>query len=72
MEMFPEDSEFEYMYTYGKSGACPSTQIKTFQSSGFYVLRSGWDSQSTVLIHSNNISSKLGDSSHNQLDNGTF
>ena len=35
------------------------TQIKTFPSSGFYVLRSGWDSQSTVLIHSNNISLKL-------------
>lgn len=72
MEMFPEDSEFEYMSTYGKSGTCPSTQIKTFPSSGFYVLRSGWDPQSTVLIHSNNVSLKLGDSSHNQLDNGTF
>lgn len=71
-EMFPEDSEFEYMSTYGKSGTCPSTQIKTFPSSGFYVLRSGWDPQSTVLIHSNNVSLKLGDSSHNQLDNGTF
>lgn len=45
---------------------------KTFPSSGFYVLRSGWDPQSTVLIHSNNVSLKLGDSSHNQLDNGTF
>lgn len=64
-EMFPEDSEFEYMSTYGKSGTCPSTQIKTFPSSGFYVLRSGWDPQSTVLIHSNNVSLKLGDSSHN-------
>ena len=28
MEMFPKDSEFEYMFTYGKSGTCPSTQIK--------------------------------------------
>ena len=65
--MFPEDSEFEYMSTYGKSGTCPSTQIKTFPSSGFYVLRSGWDPQSTVLIHSNNVSLKLGDSSHNHL-----
>ncbi|WP_366143365.1 heparin-sulfate lyase HepC [uncultured Bacteroides sp.] len=72
MEMFPENTEFEYMYTYGTSGTCPSTAIKTFPSSGFHVLRSGWNAQSTVLIHSNNVSSKLGDSSHNQLDNGTF
>lgn len=71
-EMFPEDAEFEYMYTYGKSGVCPDTQIKTFPASGFHVLRSGWSASSTVLIHSNNISGKLGDSSHNQLDNGTF
>lgn len=71
-EMFPEDSELAYMYTYGKGGTVPDSRIKTFESSGFYVLRNGWTSQSTMLIQSNNISSKLEDSSHNQLDNGTF
>lgn len=71
-EMYPNESEFEYMKSYGNQGTCPNTKIKTFNSSGFYVLRNGWTPQSTMLIHSNNISSKLGDSSHNQLDNGTF
>ena len=71
-EMYPNDSELNYMKTYGKEGTQPDTKIKTFENSGFYVLRNGWTPQSTMLVHSNNISSKLNDSSHNQLDNGTF
>lgn len=70
-KMFPDDSELDYMKTYGK-GTPPDTKIKTFEYSGFYVLRNGWTPQSTMLVHSNNVSSKLEDSSHNQLDNGTF
>lgn len=70
-EMYPDDSELNYMKTYGK-GTPPDSKIKTFEYSGFYVLRNGWTPQSTMLVHSNNISSKLEDSSHNQLDNGTF
>ena len=70
--MFPEDSELKYMQTYGNEGTLPDSRIKTFEDSGFYVLRNGWTPESTMLILSNNISSKLQDSSHNQLDNGTF
>lgn len=72
-EMFPQDNELLYMGTYGQRGTQPSVDPKAFLSSGYYVLRNGWDRSSTMLIHSNNYAEgPIRVSSHNQPDNGTF
>ncbi|NGM62855.1 heparitin sulfate lyase [Sphingobacterium sp. SGG-5] len=72
-EMFPQDMELLYMGTYGQRGTKPSTAPKAFTTSGYYVLRNGWDRLSTMLILSNNYSeNSMAVWSHNQPDNGTF
>lgn len=72
-EMFPQDSELLYMGTYGQRGTAPSTEPKAFLSSGYYMLRNGWNRSSTMLIHSNNYAEgPIRVWSHNQPDNGTF
>lgn len=72
-EMFPQDNELLYMGTYGQRGTQPSTDPKAFLSSGYYVLRNGWERSSTTLIHSNNYAEgPIQVWSHNQPDNGTF
>ncbi|TCC88302.1 heparin-sulfate lyase HepC [Pedobacter hiemivivus] len=71
-EMFPDDNEFLYMATYGKKGTGP-TRPKAFTISGTYILRNGWDRQSTMLILSNNYSNDAMQIwSHKQPDNCTF
>ena len=72
-EMFPQDNELLYMSTYGQRGTQPSTEPQAFISSGYYMLRNGWDRSSTMLIHSNNYAEgPIQVWSHNQPDNGTF
>jgi len=72
-EMFPEDAELLYMATYGQRGTRPAITPKIFATSGSYVLRNGWDRQSTMFILSNNYSDEAMPAwSHNQADNGTF
>ncbi len=72
-EMFPEDNELLYMGTYGQRGTMPPTAPQVFATSGYYVLRNGWDRLSTMLILSNNYSeNSMAVWSHNQPDNGTF
>lgn len=72
-EMFPANQELRYMATSGAEGNRPDTNIKSFETSGHYVLRNGWGKESTMLIHSNNYSTaKIDVWSHNQPDNGTF
>ncbi len=72
-EMFPDDNEFLYMATYGKRGTVPSSEPKAFKTSGYYVLRNGWDKSSTTMVLSNNYSEgSIPVWTHNQADNGTF
>ncbi|WP_353132080.1 heparin-sulfate lyase HepC [Pseudopedobacter sp.] len=72
-EMFPEDSELLYMATYGKQGTMPSSAPKAFTTSGYYMLRNGWDKSSTLMVLSNNYTDgTIPVWSHNQPDNGTF
>lgn len=72
-EMFPDDSELLYMSTYGKRGTVPSSAPKAFSTSGYYMLRNGWDKNSTMMVLSNNYTNDpISSWSHNQLDNGTF
>ena len=72
-EMFPQDNELLYMGTYGQRGTKPSVAPKVFATSGYYVLRNGWDRLSTMFILSNNYSENtMPVWSHKQPDNGTF
>lgn len=72
-EMFPNDNELLYMATYGKRGITPSSEPKAFKTSGYYMLRNGWDKSSTTMILSNNYTEgSIPVWSHNQADNGTF
>lgn len=71
-EMFPDNQEFRYMATYG-TGTHPDIAPKIFSTSGYYVLRNGWEKASTMFILSNNYAETAPDIwSHNQADNGTF
>lgn len=72
IEMFPNNANIKYMATYGK-GTRPDVTPKLFSTSGYYVLRNGWDKASTMFILSNNYAETAPDIwSHNQADNGTF
>lgn len=68
VEMFPENEQMKWLAYYGKQGSKPSHLTKAFTTSGYYVLRNGWDASSTMLIHTNNSTAAW----HNQGDNGTF
>lgn len=80
VEMFPDSEEFKYMATAGNNGTAqgktPGNDMKLFEDAGFYILRNGWAPSSTVMVFSNNksndVSTSLASSSHNQADNGTF
>ncbi|MEQ7799356.1 heparin-sulfate lyase HepC [Pedobacter sp. ASV1-7] len=73
VEMFPDDKELLYMASYGKNGKMPAASPKAFTTSGYYMLRNGWDRLSTMLILSNNYSNDAMQIwSHKQPDNGTF
>lgn len=54
VRMFPDNKEMQWVATSGKSGVKPTHLTQAFTSSGYYVLRDGWDKSSTMLIHTNN------------------
>ena len=71
-EMFPNNEYFKFMANYG-NGTKPDIAPKLFSTSGYYVLRNGWDKTSTMFILSNNYAETAPSIwSHNQADNGTF
>lgn len=73
--MFPDNSEMNYMASVGKQGTRPSADLKLFSTSGYYVLRNGWEKSSTMMIHTNNRKKEnkpVQRWEHNQPDNGTF
>lgn len=71
-EMFPNNEYFKFMANYG-NGTKPNIAPKLFSTSGYYVLRNGWDKASTMFILSNNYAETAPSIwSHNQADNGTF
>ena len=66
--VFPDDRQLQWFATEGKKGALPDYTSQQFPASGFYVLRTGWDTDATVTVV------KAGPPAfwHNQPDNGTF
>ena len=70
-KMFPDDNDkFLYVSTSGKQGTKPTEKLISYPAGGFYFLRNGWDSNSTILIYTNN--SNPNNYSHCHHDNGTF
>lgn len=75
--VFPDDKEFLWLGTNGREGKKPFSLNRSFTSSGYYILRNGWDMSSTVMVMSNGPAGPNGGSGypegfHNQIDNGTF
>ena len=67
-EVFPENAAIRWMATEGREGAAPEHLSQALRTSGFYVLRTGWDKDAAVTVV------KAGPPAfwHNQPDNGTF
>ena len=69
--MFPKDNDkFLWVSTGGAQGAKPAEKLISYPAGGFYFLRNGWDSQSTILVYTNNSNPK--NFTHCHHDNGTF
>ncbi|CBK62843.1 Heparinase II/III-like protein [Alistipes shahii WAL 8301] len=67
-EVFPANAAIRWMATEGREGTAPEHLSRALRTSGFYVLRSGWDADATVMVL------KAGPQGfwHCQPDNGTF
>lgn len=70
MEMFPEDEEIRWMATEGNQGTKPAKLVQVYDAAGYYMLRSGWEKDATMMILKNN--KNTDNKWHCQPDNGTF
>lgn len=48
--LFPERKDFLWYATDGKEGEPPATTSHVFDYAGYYILRSGWDSDATYML----------------------
>lgn len=72
--LFP-DGTFEYMASGRREGTAPSSDLKCYAESGYYMFRTGWEVKDMMLVMKNNNSqySKNGTLPwHSQPDNGHF
>lgn len=70
-EMFPDDEELKWFAYEGKYGTRPQSTLITYPTSGYYIMRNGWLSSSTMLIHKNCYDpDRTGLNGHNHPDNG--
>lgn len=67
-EMFPDDKEFEWVAYQGQAGVKPQSTFASYPTSGYYVMRNGWERNSIMLIHKN--SNDPDNWYHNHSDNG--
>ena len=67
-EMFPDDDCLKWMATEGAYGKRPEATLITYPVSGYYMMRSGWNSGDIMLVHKN-CNDPLW-KWHNQTDNG--
>lgn len=49
-EVFPANAAIRWMATEGREGTAPEHLSRALRTSGFYVLRSGWDADATVMV----------------------
>lgn len=69
-KLFPSNSALQWMASEGKSGVKPDYTVKEYKTAGYYIIRNGWDSNSTVIVLKNNYNPE--NMWHCQPDNGTF
>lgn len=67
---FPDEPYFKWMATGGAQGSNPGWFAKAYPVSGYYMLRNGWDTKSTMMVLKNN--DNASNAWHCQPDNGTF
>ncbi|BEG97909.1 heparin-sulfate lyase HepC [Bacteroides sedimenti] len=67
-KVFPQNKQIQYFATEGKKGELPDYLSNAFKTSGFYVFRSSWGDDATMMVL------KAGPKAfwHCQPDNGTF
>lgn len=70
LDMFPDDDTLRWFATQGSSGSEPEDLITVYPTSGYYMMRNGWESTSTMLVLKNNYNPD--DKWHCQPDNGTI
>ena len=68
-EMFPSEGSFLYLSSEGSEGTAPTSEYAFYTSSGWYVLRDGWNEGSAMMILKNNANPDQW--WHCQGDNGT-
>ena len=69
-EMLPDENVLKYLASERKEGSVPSESLISFPVGGYYVLRSGWDGNESMLILKNNYNPE--NEWHCHMDNGTF
>jgi heparan-sulfate lyase len=67
--VFPDNGLVRYLQTERAEGSAPTYLARQFAASGFYVLRNGWGTASTMMVLKNGGGREFW---HNQPDNGTF
>lgn len=68
-QLFPENVELAYRASEGQTKE-PTALVKTYPTSGYYMMMNGWAPSSMKLIHKNN--NNTGRKWHCQNDNGHF
>ena len=69
-EMFPDDQTLQWFATLRASGSAPTELLSLYQTSGWYMFRTGWEKSDMMLILKNNENSA--GYAHCQNDNGTI
>ena len=69
-EMFPDDAELLWYGSGRVQGKAPVTYVQSYPVSGYYMLRNGWQENSTMLILKNNYNPD--NKWHCQPDNNTI
>lgn len=68
-EIFPDEPSFAWVATEHQSGSAPENLLSAYQSTGWYMLRSGWEKKDMMMILKNNYNERGW--WHCQPDNGT-
>ena len=69
-QTFPDDQYFKWMASSGKQGAHPESLTAQYPEGGYFMMRNGWTTSSTMIVVKNNANPRK--AWHCQADNGTF
>ena len=69
--LFPDNTQMQWMATERAEGTQPDTKVKTFPDGGYYVLRTGWTVGDMMMVLQNTPDGPA-EQWHRQYDNNTF